>query len=156
MSSRPAIPSFKRHATPRLLALQIALVSGFSILPVSIVYAESVSADMRYYKIGAGSLSKAVNAFAATSGLFLGGSAQLLSGKQTVGFEGEYSTEQALELLLVGTGLSYQRGDGNSVVLVDENSVTQTEDGVNLSPLMVREMKSQKEVGDSDYRFRRY
>ena len=147
MSSRPAIPSFKRHATPRLLALQIALVSGFSILPVSIVYAESVSADMRYYKIGAGSLSKAVNAFAATSGLFLGGSAQLLSGKQTVGFEGEYSTEQALELLLVGTGLSYQRGDGNSVVLVDENSVTQTEDGVNLSPLMVRDNREATTLG---------
>jgi|GEM_PF-1288805 hypothetical protein len=147
MSSHPAIQSITRRATPRLLALQIALVSGFSLLPVSVVYAQSVSAEMRYYKINAGSLSKAVNAFAATSGLFVGGSAQLLNDKRTLGFEGEYSTEQALELLLVGTGLSYQRGDGNSIVLVDADTVTQTDDGVNLSPLMVREMKTQKEVG---------
>jgi hypothetical protein len=147
MSSHPAIQSITRRATPRLLALQIALVSGFSLLPVSVVYAQSVSAEMRYYKINAGSLSKAVNAFAATSGLFVGGSAQLLNDKRTLGFEGEYSTEQALELLLVGTGLSYQRGDGNSIVLVDADTVTQTDDGVNLSPLMVREMKNQKEVG---------
>ncbi|MBJ7538947.1 TonB-dependent receptor [Marinomonas transparens] len=135
MSSNASIRLIKRRSTLTLLAASIAFAGG---LTTPIVYAESAAVTSHYYKIPAGSLAQAVNSFAAMSGMFLGGSGELLSGKRTLGFEGEYSTAQALDLLLAGTGLSYKKGDGNSIVLIDANIVTKSEDGITMSPLLVR------------------
>ena len=146
MSFTPSVRFVKRRGALTLLAASIAFASG---LTASAAYAESSSVNVRYYDVPDGALAQALNTFAAMSGVFLGGSGELLSGKRTLGFEGEYSTVQALDLLLFGTGLSYKIGKANSIVLIDPNTVTEGEDGITLSPLMVEGGRSSAALGKS-------
>tara|TARA_R110001632_G_scaffold44289_3_gene112750 strand:- start:11928 stop:13886 length:1959 start_codon:yes stop_codon:yes gene_type:complete len=146
MSFTPSVRFVKRRGALTLLAASIAFTSG---LTASAAYAESSSVNVRYYDVPDGALAQALNTFAAMSGVFLGGSGELLSGKRTLGFEGEYSTVQALDLLLFGTGLSYKIGKANSIVLIDPNTVTEGEDGITLSPLLVEGGRSSAALGKS-------
>jgi hypothetical protein len=146
MSFTPSVRFVKRRGALTLLAASIAFASG---LTASAAYAESSSVNVRYYDVPDGALAQALNTFAAMSGVFLGGSGELLSGKRTLGFEGEYSTVQALDLLLFGTGLSYKIGKANSIVLIDPNTVTEGEDGITLSPLLVEGGRSSAALGKS-------
>ncbi|BDX03925.1 hypothetical protein MACH16_26730 [Marinomonas pontica] len=135
----------KRRSALTLLSASIAFASGVAV--PSFVYAEVSSVSVRYYDVPAGALAQALNTFAAMSGVYLGGSAELLSGKRTLGFKGEYSTTQALDLLLLGTGLSYVQGKGNSVVLIDPNAVSTDENGITMSPLLVESGRSTTTLG---------
>ncbi|RBO80022.1 TonB-dependent receptor [Marinomonas aquiplantarum] len=143
----------KQRTTPTLLALSIGLVTGsFSFIVPNSAFAASVINEHTFYRIPEGSLEKALNQFAVTSGWFIGGNAQLTRGKRTNGIEGQYSHSQALDLLLSGTGLSYQEGTGNSLVLVDANSVTQTSDGIELSPILINDTKDTTKIGEKTIR----
>ena len=145
MRFTPSVHVLKRRSALTLLSASIAFASGVAV--PSFVYAEVSSVSVRYYDVPAGALAQALNTFAAMSGVYLGGSAELLSGKRTLGFKGEYSTTQALDLLLLGTGLSYVRGKGNSVVLIDPNAVSTDENGITMSPLLVESGRSKTTLG---------
>ncbi|MCW8356715.1 Plug domain-containing protein [Marinomonas pontica] len=145
MRFTPSVHVLKRRSALTLLSASIAFASGVAV--PSFVYAEVSSVSVRYYDVPAGALAQALNTFAAMSGVYLGGSAELLSGKRTLGFKGEYSTTQALDLLLLGTGLSYVRGKGNSVVLIDPNAVSTDENGITMSPLLVEGQQNRTEAG---------
>lgn len=145
MRFTPSVHVLKRRSALTLLSASIAFASGVAV--PSFVYAEVSSVSVRYYDVPAGALAQALNTFAAMSGVYLGGSAELLSGKRTLGFKGEYSTTQALDLLLLGTGLSYVRGKGNSVVLIDPNAVSTDENGITMSPLLVESGRSTTTLG---------
>lgn len=144
MTHTSSVRFLKRRSALTLLAASIAFASGVT---TPVAYAESSSVNVRYYDVPAGALSQALNTFAAMSGVFLGGSGELLSGKRTLGFQGEYSTSQALDLLLSGTGLSYKTGEGNSIVLIDPDAVTEGEDGITMSPLLVEGGRSSATLG---------
>ena len=135
--------------TSSLLLAGAVFVGVTSIVFPSPAYAESVAVETHYYKVPAGPLVKAVNAFAAVSGMYLGGNGELLKGKNTLGFEGEYSEGQALDLLLIGTGLSYELGEGRSIVLIDSNVIFEDDSGVNLSPLLIRAEQTPVTIGAS-------
>ncbi|MGB0783130.1 MAG: secretin and TonB N-terminal domain-containing protein [Marinomonas sp.] len=145
MRFTPSVHVLKRRSALTLLSASIAFASGVAV--PSFVYAEVSSVSVRYYDVPAGALAQALNTFAAMSGVYLGGSAELLSGKRTLGFKGEYSTTQALDLLLLGTGLSYVQGKGNSVVLIDPNAVSTDENGITMSPLLVESGRSTTTLG---------
>lgn len=138
---------FKKRTTASLFAINTLLASGVALTMTPTVYAESAAAEKRYYNIPAGPLSQAVNAFAAVSGMYLGGNNSLLKNKKTLGFDGEYTPGQALDLLLVGTGLSYDIGDDKSVVLVDASSVSKSADGITMAPLLVQGQQNRTEAG---------
>lgn len=145
MRFTPSVHVLKRRSALTLLSASIAFASGVAV--PSFVYAEVSSVSVRYYDVPAGALAQALNTFAVMSGVYLGGSAELLSGKRTLGFKGEYSTTQALDLLLLGTGLSYVQGKGNSVVLIDPNAVSTDENGITMSPLLVESGRSTTTLG---------
>lgn len=137
----------KKRTTASLLAMNTLLASGVALTMTSTAYAESAAVEKRYYNIPAGPLSQAVNAFAAVSGMYLGGNGALLKNKKTLGFDGEYTPGQALDLLLVGTGLSYDIGDDKSIVLVDSNYVSKSADGITMAPLLVQGQQNKVEAG---------
>ncbi|WP_219703471.1 TonB-dependent receptor [Marinomonas lutimaris] len=140
---------FKQRTTASLLAINTLLASGVALTMTSLAYAESAAVEKRYYNIPAGPLSQAVNTFAAVSGMYLGGNGALLKNKKTLGFDGEYTPGQALDLLLAGTGLSYDIGDDKSIVLVDSSSISKSADGITMAPLLVREDKVVTTLGTS-------
>ncbi|MBU2239004.1 MAG: TonB-dependent receptor plug domain-containing protein, partial [Gammaproteobacteria bacterium] len=143
------LPKRRKNARTALslLFVNTLLAGGVGMTFSSVAYAELVTAETHYYKIPAGSLVKAVNAFAAVSGMYLGGNGELLKGKNTLGFEGEYSAGQALDLLLIGTGLSYELGEGRSIVLIDSSYVTEDENGITMSTLLVKGRQNKVEAG---------
>ena len=138
---------FKQRTTASLLAINTLLASGVALTMTSLAYAESAAVEKRYYNIPAGPLSQAVNTFAAVSGMYLGGNGALLKNKKTLGFVGEYSTGQALDLLLIGTGLLYEAGEGRSIVLIDTESVSKSENGITMSTLLVQGRQNKAEAG---------
>ncbi|MGO2235867.1 MAG: TonB-dependent receptor plug domain-containing protein [Marinomonas sp.] len=145
--------SLKRRKNARtalsLLFANTLLAGGVGMMFSSVTYAEAAASETHYYNIPAGPLSKAINAFAAVSGMYLGGNSELLKSKNTQGFVGEYSAGQALDLLLIGTGLSYEAAEGRSIVLIDTESVSEGENGITMSPLLVREDKVVTTLGAS-------
>ena len=71
----------------------------------------------RTYDIPAGDLAPALNLFADESGLRLVYGAEIAQGVRTKGLRGSYTPEQALRLLLAGSGISYRFADARTVTL---------------------------------------
>lgn len=90
----------------------------------------------RSYAIPAGPLAPALNSFADDSGLQLVYSAELAADTQTGGVQGSYTPEQALRILLAGSGISYSFVDSGTVTLTQ---TTAESDGgpVQLGPVTV-------------------
>lgn len=107
MSSR----SLRSPLRPLALAVPLAFVSGFSLLPIAAVQAEQ--RQLQTYDIAAGPLANQLNQFAAQSGIYLAGDGALTAGKTSPALRGSYSVEQALQILLGNSGLVAQAiGDG--------------------------------------------
>lgn len=96
------------------LALSLAPVSlivlPLIVAPLSSIAAEPPAAAANAaapisYSIPAGPLSAVLNRFAAESGIFLAGDANLTDGKQSRGLQGRYGIDEALRRLLSGTGV---------------------------------------------------
>jgi outer membrane receptor protein involved in Fe transport len=73
--------------------------------------------SIRQYDIPAGSLSTALNAWGAQSDKQLVFAPDLIVGKQSRGVSGRYGAEQALTQLLAGTGLAWERVNGQTYTL---------------------------------------
>ena len=71
----------------------------------------------RTYDIPAGDLAPALNRFADESGLRLVYGAEIAQGVRTDGLRGSYTPEQALRLLLAGSGIRYRFADARTVTL---------------------------------------
>ncbi|MGO3743199.1 TonB-dependent siderophore receptor [Kerstersia sp.] len=110
---RPGL-GWKRGA---LRPLVLAMLAGGMAGPFALAetaYAQNApQAAARSYQIAAGPLGAALNQFAAVSGIFLSGAADLTAGKQTAGLQGNHSVSAGLARLLQGTGLEAQAEGGN-------------------------------------------
>jgi len=94
--------------------------------------------------VPAGPLTPALNRLAARSGLQILFDADLASGKTTRGVSGNFTPAQALDAVLVGTGLSARFAGGSQVVLsintasADSVAYASGEDGVTmLDPIII-------------------
>jgi iron complex outermembrane receptor protein len=86
----------------------ILLASALSVSASAQAETRTDTASIRHnYHISGGSLGQALRQFATNSGLLYSAEAELTEGKTTNGLDGEYTAEDALKKLLVGTGLTY-------------------------------------------------
>ncbi|MDN7143699.1 TonB-dependent siderophore receptor [Pseudomonas sp. JQ170] len=105
-----------RHVprTRLALALRGVLLAGATglALPVCAVHAEQVEA--RHYDLPAGALEPSLNAFAQVAAINLPFDPALVRGKQAPGLKGDYTVQQGLDALLLGSGLAAtQAANGN-------------------------------------------
>ncbi|MEQ9557396.1 MAG: TonB-dependent receptor [Rhodospirillales bacterium] len=98
-------------------ALVIMLPGAVGAAPAPETVLQAQSAEARAYDIPAGSLAAALNRFADESGLQLVYDAVLTTGLQAKGIQGTYTSEQALRLLLAGTGIAFEFKSDRTVVL---------------------------------------
>ncbi|WP_437881997.1 TonB-dependent siderophore receptor [Pseudomonas sp. LRF_L74] len=81
----------------------------------------ALAAPAAHYQIQAGSLTQALNRFAAEAGITVQFSPDLTEGRASSGLRGEYSAEEGLATLLAGSGLqAVSQGDGVYVVVRSE------------------------------------
>jgi Fe(3+) dicitrate transport protein len=97
-----------RKTTPLVNAIRL------SLLPVAGL---SLSAFAAQVDIPAGSLDKALNQYAAHSGITLSVDANLTRGKQSHGLHGDFGVESGLQQLLSGSGLQVKALGNNSWTL---------------------------------------
>ncbi|MDD1016389.1 TonB-dependent receptor [Pseudomonas rubra] len=103
------------------LALCLGLGAGsLGLVPVTAqAQTAGTAADTRHgFSVAAGSLSQALNAFAASAGIELTVDAVLLQGKQSPGLAGSYSIDEGFAALLQGHGLLAVRQANGSYTLV--------------------------------------
>jgi len=129
------------HRPGRALGLAAALMATVGLLPAGPALAQQNEAGVesqasQSFQIPAGPLSRALNSLARQAGLALTFEPELTRGKTTEGLSGDYTPSQALEQLLLGSGLSYRFTQGKTVTLVAKNS--QEGDGpLRLAPIQV-------------------
>lgn len=111
-------------ATPSLLGLAIraALISttlSVCAVPLHALAAESsvMVNPARSYSIPPGPLGDVLNQFARQAGIMLSATPEQTSGLRSPGLQGNYSTNQALAILLGSSGLQAVSQDGSSYVL---------------------------------------
>ncbi|MEN0035511.1 MAG: TonB-dependent siderophore receptor [Cellvibrio sp.] len=103
----------------QLRPLTLAIGLGLSaVTAMPIAYAQTTQAAVKAYQIEAGSLDSALARFGQQSGVLVSVSGDLSLNKQTQGVSGNYPVEQALEILLQGTGLRANRQENGSFVVV--------------------------------------
>ena len=99
-----------RKTTPLVTAIRL------SLLPLLGLASFSALAAMRY-DIAAGDLDKALNQYAAASGIALASDASLTRGKHSNGLHGDYEIADGLQALLAGSGLQIKSLGDNSWTL---------------------------------------
>ncbi|MBD9355429.1 TonB-dependent receptor [Methylomonas sp. EbA] len=92
------------------------LVLATSLVAMPALAAETTGAE-RSYHISGGTLSHALSQFAGNAGIMLSADARLTDGKTSQGLDGEFTVEQGLQKLLVGTGLNYTVTAGDAVAI---------------------------------------
>jgi len=109
MSSFPRV-----HLNP--LALALALSIPATALP-GLAPLAAEQARVQAFDIPAGKLSARLNQFAEQAGIYLSGDTRLTEGKQSHALRGSYPVQQALDILLGGSGLSAQPIGDNRYLL---------------------------------------
>ncbi|MEX3774715.1 TonB-dependent siderophore receptor [Pseudomonas sp. MYb118] len=110
------------------LALATALVLPAMVLPGAAVLAAE-QARVLAFDIPAGPLSARLNQFAEQAGIYLSGDTRLTEGKQANALRGSHSPQQALAILLAGSGLSAQPLGDNRYLL---QAITQGDSALQL------------------------
>ena len=100
-----------RPSTYRPLFLAIALSLG-TLTQVNVSPAIASEAQRQAFDIPAGPLARQLNELAAQTGLLLAADAELTRDRQSQAVQGHYSAEEALDLMLAGSGLAAERKDG--------------------------------------------
>lgn len=155
-SSSSLCPSPLRSVSEAVLrsALGAALLSP-ALLPMlpGQAFAQSVG-ESRSYSIPAGSLDKALTAFAASSGVMLSFEPSQVQGLQSGGLQGEHTVWGGFSLLLQGSGLEAQsRGPGSYVLRkagAAQGSATEGAAGA-LPGVTVRSRRSAETEGTGSY-----
>ncbi|TKY82239.1 TonB-dependent siderophore receptor [Pectobacterium polonicum] len=102
------IPFFSTQRTPSKLAIAVhLLLCGAPLIAYSTATAAeaTAAAATKTYSIPAGPLNQQLNQFAAQSGVYLVGDAQLSTGKAGQSLQGNYSVDGGFSALLAGSGL---------------------------------------------------
>jgi len=87
----------------------------------------STQAEVQSFDIPAQALPVALRAFARQTSISVLNAGNTASGLSTSGVKGDYTPEQALQLLLTGSGVTYHFQDANSVTL--ERGIAQQQGG---------------------------
>lgn len=96
-------------------ALCVALCMAlYAAVPMAQAQTTAATESVRQYDIPAGSLSTELSAWGAQSDRQLVFAPDLIAGKQGRGISGRYGAEQALTQLLAGTGLAWERVNGQT------------------------------------------
>lgn len=104
-------------------ALLMSLVTGTALLSGGLGAAHAQSLEQSVsVNISAGRLSTALNQLARQSGLQIGYDSTLVAGKTTGGLTGQYTPEDALRILLSGTGIDYRISNSGTISLVAPGS----------------------------------
>ena len=99
-------------------ALCVALCMAlYAAVPMAQAQTAAATESVRQYDIPAGPLSTVLSAWGAQSDRQLVFAPDLVAGKQSRGVSGHYGAEQALTQLLAGTGLAWERVDGQTYTL---------------------------------------
>ena len=94
----------------------LAMASAVPGLCASLAQAEQGQAQKQHYSVAPGSLVTVLNHFAEQSGVFIAGHNDLAADKRSAGLSGDYTPQQALHILLNGSGLQAQRQSGGYVL----------------------------------------
>jgi outer membrane receptor for ferric coprogen and ferric-rhodotorulic acid len=105
------------RATLARCRFALAMTSAVPGLCVSLAQAEQGQAQRQHYSVAPGSLVAVLNRFAEQSGVFIAGHNDLAADKRSAGLSGDYTPQQALHILLEGSGLQAQRQSGGGYVL---------------------------------------
>jgi len=89
----------------------------YAAMPMAQAQTTAATESVRQYDIPAGSLSTALSAWGAQSDRQLVFAPDLIAGKQSRRVSGHYGAEQALTQLLAGTGLAWERVDGQTYTI---------------------------------------
>ncbi|NNJ18383.1 TonB-dependent siderophore receptor [Pseudomonas putida CSV86] len=108
-------------SSPRSCVLALVPMTFLTFAPLALlpaaVQAAQASTRVQTFHVAAGSLSAVLNDFSSQAGIYLAGSDNLAAGKRSAGLDGDYSVEQALLLLLGGSGLvAVPQGAGGYVL----------------------------------------
>lgn len=98
------------------LCIALALAGGASLA--------QAAEPARHYDIPAGPLAERLNRLAAEAGIYLASDGALAADRQAHALRGDYSVEQALEILLQGSGLQAVRREEGHYELVRRPSDT--------------------------------
>lgn len=96
------------------VALSMAL---YAALPTTQAQTAAATESVRQYDIPAGTLSTALGAWGAQSDRQLVFAPDLVAGKRSRGVSGRYGAERALTQVLAGTGLTWERVNGQTYTL---------------------------------------
>ena len=131
----PSFKSTRRNFGGRLLGLFIALFLT-AAMPVLAEQSTADAEDTARFDLPAASLATSLKALAKQAGLTLSVRPSLVQGKSAPAVQGNYSVEQALELLLRNTGLKYRFVDSDTVTLV--RAVADNDGPLRLPPILVK------------------
>ncbi|ARU89245.1 TonB-dependent receptor [Pseudomonas sp. M30-35] len=104
-------------AIHRAVLGSVLAVPLVTVLQAQPAFAESVVAEQEY-NIAAGTLESALNSFAATAGVSVSFTPQALQDLSSAGLRGRYTSDQALEKLLMGSRLKVVRQTNGSYSLL--------------------------------------
>ncbi|WP_437887330.1 TonB-dependent Fe(3+) dicitrate receptor FecA [Phytobacter sp. V91] len=113
-----------RKTTPLVMAIRLSLLPVASLASTA-AFAAVAPATIQY-DIPAGALDKALNQFAAKSGITLSVDASLTRGKQSQGLKGTWTVDGGLETMLSGSGLQ-SKALGNNAWTLEQTPAGQEE-----------------------------
>ncbi|MGH8523269.1 MAG: TonB-dependent siderophore receptor, partial [Gammaproteobacteria bacterium] len=128
-----------------LLGASVASGAGVTVRSAHAGDEPDTESTRRGYRIPAGPLGPALSSFAALSGVLLSAEPALTQGKTTRGLSGDFTREEGLASLLVGTGLEWAPGPGGTYIVrptalaqaTPEAPVPTDEQPVELDPITV-------------------
>ena len=141
-NQKMAAAQINKRRKARQLILSSIVLSGSLLYQPQSVFADNAQ---QHYEIQQGDLATVLNQFASRGGILLSADAALTSGKSSQGLSGDYATEQGLNLILAGTGLTFTKSADNSYYLERKPAPKQQQnftldnstDSVDLDVLMV-------------------
>lgn len=112
-----------------------------------VLIAQASVSQPRAFTIPAGDLQSALLAFSQQADLQLLYSADITAALRTQGVQGAYTPEQALRLLLAGTGLTYDLAGGSTIVI--ERLAAQDRGPLQLQPITVTSQLQQRDLQET-------
>ena len=112
-----------------------------------VLIAQTSTSQPRAFTIPAGDLQSALLAFSQQAGLQLIYSADMTAAVRTDGVRGAHTPEQALRLLLAGTGLTYRIAGGDTVTL--ERTIARNRGPLELQPITVTSQLQQRDLQET-------
>lgn len=141
------------RAKYNLLKTRICLLAFSTLLglgtvgPAAVVPAAAQEAEALAFTITPQPLSSALLEFAEQTELEVLFDARIAQGKASPGVQGNHTPEQALRLLLAGTGLRYRFTGANAVTL-ESDSVQNGEGSTRLGPVMVSATRTETPISE--------